>query len=761
MKCYIIVVMQSEGLIEELSTLCGIIPEYWDIFGNKHVASYETKAAVLKAMRVDVDSEEEILREISERQARPWKGLIEPVHVVSVNEQPLRIPLYIRIQEGREADLMISWAIRQEKGASGSSRGSRSQVKGSAIPVSEVRWIDGERYIKVFLVDEKRRSIGYYSLTVECSHPDMVAPEQSQTTKRRSRIIVAPDECYMPDHLLAGRAWGIAINLYSIRSKRNWGMGDFTDLLDIVHWGAGLKCDCIGINPLHAIPNSKPYGISPYSPLSRLYKNFIYLDIGKVPEISGSAEIRKHAASRKFRKELNDAKRSEFIDYDKVASLKMDLLRQAFDVFYKRHYARNTGRGGDFKKYIAEEGPALDTFALFMSLWEYMKDKEGVYTWQEWPEEYRSITGSSVKAFRKSHSKEILFYQYLQWLTDCQLMEVAAEAEGLGMKTGLYNDLAVGSVGGGSDAWNYQDIIASDACLGAPPDDFNSNGQKWGFPPFIPEKLKESGYELFIETMRKNMKYGGALRIDHALGLFRLFWIPGDMHAKDGAYVSCFAEDLIRIIALESVLHRTVIIAEDLGTIGENARETLQKFRMLSYRLFYFERNYPDPSFLEPGKYPETALCAVTTHDLPTLYGYWAGRDIEVKRELNIFSGGDQLQQQVCDRERDKRLIISALHANGILPASCPFDPGLLPGMTPELCLAVYQYLTRTPCRMLLVSLDDIIGTLNQQNLPGTVDAHPNWKQKTQPLLEQILKDKRFADLAEMMKKSLPIGSEA
>ena len=558
----------------------------------------------------------------------------------------------------------------------------------------------------------------------------------------------------MPEYLQKGRTWGLAVNLYSIRSKRNWGIGDFTDLLDIVRWGAGLKCDCIGINPLHAIPNARPYGISPYSPLSRLYRNFVYLDIEKVPEIAKSEEIKKYAASRKFRKELNDARHSEFIDYDKVASLKLDLLRQAFDIFHKRHYARNTGRGKDFRKYIAEEGPALDSFALFMSLWEHMKKTERVYTWQEWPEEYRSETGRAVRAFRKSHSKEILFHQYLQWLTDCQLREIAAEAEGSGMRTGLYHDLAVGSVGGGSDAWNYQEIVASDACLGAPPDDFNINGQKWGFPPFIPEKLKETGYDLFIRTMRQNMKYGGALRIDHALGLFRLFWIPAEMDARDGAYVSCFAEDLVRIIALESVLHKTVIIAEDLGTVSKNARATLQKFRMLSYRLFYFERNYPDPSFLSPEKYPELALCAVTTHDLPTLYGYWAGRDIEVKKQLNIFSGDSQLQQQVCDRERDKRLIISALHGNGILPAACPFDPNLLPGMTPELCLAVYRYLTLTPCKMLLVSLDDIIGTHNQQNLPGTVDEHPNWKQKTPLLLEEIIKDKRFKDLAEMTKKS-------
>ena len=744
--------MQNEGLIDQLSGLCGIIPEYWDIFGKKHIASIETKKAVLRAMRVDADSEEEVLKEIHERQSRPWKSLIEPVHVLSVNEQPLRIPLYIRIQEGKEADLAISWAIKEEYGRPKSTHRSRLPEKGRDISISEVRWIDGKRYIKVSLIDKEIRPIGYYSLTVECRHPDMISPDQQQVTGKKSRIIITPEECYMPEYLQNGRTWGLAVNLYAIRSKRNWGIGDFTDLQNIVRWGAMLKCDCMGINPLHAIPNSRPYGISPYSPLSRLYKNFAYIDLEKVPEIAKSEEIKKYMESGKFRKELNDARRSEFIDYDKVAALKLDMLRQAFDIFLEKHLARNTDRGKDFREYIAEEGPALDSFALFMSLWEHMKKTERVYTWQEWPEEYRRKTGTAVRAFKKTHEKEMVFYQYLQWLIDRQLREIAAEAEDFGMRTGLYNDLAVGSVGGGSDAWNYQDVVASDACLGAPPDDFNINGQKWGFPPFIPEKLKETGYELFIQTMRKNMKYGGALRIDHALGLFRLFWIPAEMDPKEGAYVACLAEDLIRIIALESVLNKTVIIAEDLGTIGENARETLQKFRMLSYRLFYFERNYPDPSFLAPEKYPELALCAVTTHDLPTLYGYWSERDIEVKKQLNMFTDNSQWQQQVCERKRDKRLIISALHSNGLLPAARPFDPDLLPGMTPELCLAVYQYLSRTPCKMLLVSLDDIIGTHNQQNLPGTVDEHPNWKQKTPLLLEEMIKDKRFADLAEMMK---------
>jgi 4-alpha-glucanotransferase len=260
-----------------------------------------------------------------------------------------------------------------------------------------------------------------------------------------------------------------------------------------------------------------------------------------------------------------------------------------------------------------------------------------------------------------------------------------------------------------------------------------------------PEKLKESGYELFIETIRKNMKYGGALRIDHALGLYRLFWIPAGMTPEHGAYLLQPAEDFLRIIALESQRNKTIVIAEDLGTIDDNFREMLQSFHMLSYRLFYFERNYPDPSFKAPEKYPEMALCAITTHDLPTIYGYWAGRDIEVKRQIGIYADEEAWRNDVLVRERDKRLILSALKAKSTLPDDFPEDPQAIPHMTHELCIAIYRYLAQSPCKLLLVSLDDIIGTLDQQNLPGTVDSHPNWMQKYTTSVEEILLDQRFS----------------
>ncbi|MBS1126529.1 MAG: malQ, partial [Nitrospirae bacterium] len=240
---------------------------------------------------------------------------------------------------------------------------------------------------------------------------------------------------------------------------------------------------------------------------------------------------------------------------------------------------------------------------------------------------------------------------------------------------------------------------------------------------------------------------------DHALGLYRLFWIPTGMSPEHGAYLLQPAGDLLRIIALESERNRTIVIAEDLGTIDDTFREMLQTFQMLSYRLFYFERNYPDPSFKSHEQYPSMALCAITTHDLPTIHGYWAGRDIEVKRQLCIYGDEEAWKNDVVCRERDKRLIISALKAHRIIPDDFPEDPLEIPHMTHELCTAIYRYLAQSPCRLLLVSLDDILGTPDQQNMPGTVDSHPNWIQKTPYSLEDMLHDKRFSELSLLFNK--------
>lgn len=754
-------------LIRELSGLCGIIPEYWDIFGNKHETSQETMEGILRAMKCRIDSSADVVKEIQQRKRGTWVGFLDPVHVRSVDDQPISVPVYIPAKEGEEKNILISWCIENEErppscpGEEGGKterphRNDMQTISGDRLPISEEQWFDGKRFIKVSLADTGNHETGYYRMTVRCTHPDKVFPKESSEREKTARIIIAPDACYLPQEFSARKSWGLFISLYAVRSLRNWGIGDFTDLKNIVAWIGGLQGGFVGINPLHAIPNTLPFGISPYSPISRLYKNYLYLDIEAVPEYAESGEMKTALSNRDIGSRIQELRKKQFVGYEEIAFLKETVLRNCFEVFYKNHYREDTPRCRKFREYLSLEGPPLESFALFMVIHEHMK-KTGKYSWQEWPEEYHDCSGSEVRDFASSHKKDVLFYQYMQWLIDQQLESVGQEAKKRGMLLGLYQDLAIGSIGGGSDAWSNRSVFAYAAEVGAPPDDFSPDGQKWGFPPLIPEAQRETGYELFIQTIRQNMKQGGALRIDHALGMFRLFWIPRGMHPKDGAYVNYPFEDLIRIIALESERNRTVVIAEDLGTVGDNVRETLRRFKMLSYRLLYFERDYPDPSFSSPGKYPAAALCAVTTHDLPTLSGYWQGRDLEVSKKAGKYPEETLFDKRVEERERDKRLLISALKSHRVLRKNYP----LKSGMTDELCKAVYQYLSLTPCRMVVVNFDDILGTLDQQNLPGTIDEHPNWVQKTPILLEDAMKDRRFPDLSAGIKDEFPLPEDS
>ncbi|MGO9014820.1 MAG: 4-alpha-glucanotransferase [Dissulfurispiraceae bacterium] len=734
-----------DELIEQLSHLCGIVPEYWDIFGNRHIASIDTKKAILKSMKIDVDSTESLASAIAREQCKPWSSFIDPVKVLSVNAQPFTIAAHVPVNEGEEHRLTLSCYLEDE-------HGHREELTftGNSLTVKDQQWIGGARYVKVDLTDKGFRDIGYYRATVICRHPENIFPGGGAVLEKTCRIIITPDTCYTPPELENRKTWGLSINLYSLRSSRNWGVGDFTDLKTIIKFTAELKGDFVGINPLHAIPNKMPFAISPYSPISRFYKNFIYLDMDAIHEVNASERAQETMISDIFKKEMSAAIDGDLVEYEKIAFLKKSILRHAFDYFYQGEYENNSPRSCDFRKYIEQEGAALDSFALFSALWEHMNSVHNTHIWQDWPEEFLNPLSDAVREFRALHEKDLLFHKYVQWLVDEQHRETAELAFSLGMQLGIYHDLAIGSIGGGSDSWNHQGITADHVDVGAPPDDFNPNGQNWTFPPVISGKLKETGYDFFIQLIAKNMKYNGALRIDHALGLFRLFWIPGGMPAEKGAYVACPEEDFLRIIALESVRNKTMVIAEDLGTLGENVRETLLRFGMLSYRLFYFERNYPDPSFRHPEQYPPMALCSITTHDLPTVYGYWSGRDIRVKKQLNVYHDSEMMHRSLKDRERDRMLMLDALKSQGIVPD----DFRLAPDMSPELCLAIYEYLARTSCKLVAVSLDDIIGTVDQQNIPGITGSYPNWMQKTPANIEQMVSDRRFNALSEMFRKN-------
>jgi len=719
--------MDIQELIDELSELCGVIPEYYDAWENLRRVPFETKAAALRAMGYDTSRPERVREAIEGIKQKRYRNLIEPVKVVSVNAQPGWFRLYIPAEEVDE-DTVLRWSVTDEK----DNTEVNTEVL-SAVTRQTVREVAGKRVIEVVVADRDDRPAGYYDVRIE------VVPSR-HILSGRMRLIITPDRAYLPPALAdGGRTWGLGINLYALRSDGNQGVGDLSDLGRMLRWvGSRLGGDFVAINPLHSITNRLPSGVSPYSPLSRLYCNMVYIDIYAVEDVRKSRRARAVMESPEFGEELEGLRRSELVDYEGVARLKSRLLHAAFQYFYEEHLLPLTDRGRMFRSFVSSEGRTLDDYATFLALHEHFS-RRGLYRWKDWPREYHSPETHEVRSFRERHEKEITFHKYVQWLIDEQLGHASGRAAESGMCIGLYRDLAVGSLAEGSDVWGNQEIFAVDVNVGAPPDNFSLRGQDWGFPPLIPEKLREQGYEFFIQVIRKNLRHAGAIRIDHALGLFRLYWIPRGIKPQDGVYIRYPYEDLLRIISLESIRNRVVVIAEDLGTVGKEVRETLQGTGMLSYRLFYYEKDSSDGEYLPPGAYPEMAVTSVTTHDLPTISGFWTGRDIEVKRALDLYPDDKAYLLDLSNRQADKQRLLRALRRAGLLPPGIPADPERLPEMTEELCLAVYRYLAMTPSKLLTVNLDDILGTAEQQNLPSTIDEYPNWRQKAPYTMEELM----------------------
>jgi 4-alpha-glucanotransferase len=500
---------------------------------------------------------------------------------------------------------------------------------------------------------------------------------------RETMLIAAPAACHLPDDL---RTWGFAAQVYAARSRASWGIGDLADLARLGRWARGLGAGVVMVNPFSAptpVPLIEP---SPYYPSSRRYRNPLFLRIEDVPgwQALGAAGERLANAGRA----LNSDRR---IDRDAVFRLKMEALGAIFASF-AGHPA--------FDRYLATEGEALTEFATYCALAErHGKD------WRRWPEEHRRHDGDGVRAFREANAPRVRFHAWLQWLLDEQLAVAAREIP-------IVGDLPIGIDIAGADAWCWQELMARDVSVGAPPDDFAANGQDWGLTPFVPHRLRAAGYRPFIQTIRSMLSHAGGLRIDHVMGLFRLFWIPRGMGAKHGAYVRSRAEELLAICAVESVRAGAFIVGEDLGTVEAGVRETLAERKMLSYRLLYFEPT-------EPAQYPELALSSVTTHDLATIAGLWTGSDLEDQRRI-----GQQPNEAGMKQLRDKLVKLDDV----------PSDTTTVE----EAIVKTHAALAKAPSRVLLATLDDALAVPERPNMPGTVTEWPNWSLALPRTLEEI-----------------------
>ncbi|MEO7652992.1 MAG: 4-alpha-glucanotransferase, partial [Bryobacteraceae bacterium] len=582
--------------------------------------------------------------------------------------------------------------------------------------------------------------LGYYDLTV-------TAAGQSATM----RLILAPDRAYLPEDLRAG---GIAISLYGVCSSRNWGCGDLRDLRDVIDWAAqDAGASFLALNPLHAIHNRRPYNTSPYLPNSIYYQNFLYLDIEVIEDFQASARAQTLWRKPETQESLARLRSSEVVEYEQVHALKLQFLKLGFLEFL-RQCRRGSARAEEFERYVARQGELLDRFAVYCALDEHLhKLNSDVWIWPDWPEPYRNPDSAETMAFQKKHWRSVVFYKYTQWQLDRQLAEAQAYARKQGLPIGLYHDLALATDRCGSDLWAHRDFFIAGCRVGSPPDGFSPKGQDWAFPPPNSDRHYQDGYRLFTESIRNNCRHGGALRIDHVMRFFRLYWIPDGVDATAGAYVRDRYEDLVRILALESVRNRVIIVGEDLGTVEPEVRLTLERFGILSYRLFYFERDGGE--FRASDQYPRNALVSTTTHDLPTLAGFWINADIEARRNAGLLPGEASYHRQVADRARDKQKMLDVLFRLNLLPPSFPRSAIDLPELTGELHNAAVGFLALTPSRLFLVNQEDLTKEVAQQNLPGSTWQYPNWSRKMRFTVEALRGSQEARDFTMMFRNWL------
>jgi 4-alpha-glucanotransferase len=538
-------------------------------------------------------------------------------------------------------------------------------------------------------------------------------------------------QCLVPSWLKTGRCWGLSCQLYALKSKRNLGVGDFADLAELCAIAAAAGADFVGTNPLHALFLADPSRCSPYSPSSRRFLNPIYIAVDQLGR-PGSLSDRDRAQGDSLRA-------LTLIDYGRVSRLKLRLLRKAFS-------ARQDDAA--FKCFEDQGGETLRDFATFEALSQSMVAHGHGSGWRSWPESFRDNKSGSVRAFVKQHTDDIRFHAWLQWVAASQLVAAQAKALKAGMRIGLYLDLAVGVAPDGAATWSDPSVVVPSAHIGAPPDAFNANGQDWGLAPISPSVLCDTSCRPLFDDLAASMRYAGAVRIDHVMGLQRLYWIPEGFAAQKGCYVRYPLGDMIAAVAACSRQHAAMVIGEDLGTVPEGFRELMARSEIQGYRVLMFERR-PDGSFISPDRYPQRALACVGTHDLPTQAAWWSGADLELRRELGMATGPEALPQ----RTRDRHALIEALSTARLLPPRSHRYGGNFPE---QIAVASHRYLAATRCRMIAVQLEDIAGALHQVNVPGTVAEHPNWRRPLTISLAQLPRHRMFRRIVAAMADARP-----
>ena len=717
----------------DLKALCdavGIQDSYQDGLGRWQSPPEESCRAFLAAMGGRHGQDRDPQGQIQALEDAEWQRPLRPVMVCRQASADYHVPITLPV------DLwggQLRWTLEQEDG-----RRHEGVVEAGQLRVWQERVVDDQAYQRRGFDHLPSVPPGYHLFTL----PDLDA---------RMVFVAAPETCFQPEPLAGGdRLWGLSVQVYSLRSARNWGIGDLSDLGAVGALAAGAGADFVGVNPLHARSLADPEDCSPYAPSSRLFVDPLYLDPEAIADFEDCQELRDLVGTGAFQARLQALRDLDHVDYAGVAALKAKVLEALYRHFRDRHLAARTPRAQAYRDFVAEGGDRLRHFAIFEALRGRFRAADGALVpWQDWPADYGNPAVPLVVGFAAEHGAAVDFHCYLQWQADLQLKALAESFGRAGMVLGLNRDLAVGPARNSAEAWSWQDVIASGVSAGAPPDDFSPQGQVWNLPVFEPHQLREAAYRPMIELLRRNMSHAGALRIDHVMALARLFWIPDGAEGAAGGYVTYPLHDLLGILALESRRQSCLVVGEDLGAVPPGLREELAKAGILATRVVLFERD-GEGRFTAPKDYPRQAVVTPSTHDLPTLHGFWLGRDLDWRRRLGRLDRADY-EAAAAARSSSRAQLLEWLAAQGS-DLVLDLDPAAESLEVPEgLVEAVHRALAGTPAMLIQVQLDDLVGEEEAVNLPGTWRDYPNWRRKLGTTLEELAGDRRLEELGKIL----------
>lgn len=713
--------------LHSLARFHGVATKYFDISGRTIFVSDDTLIFMLRATGIKLDAHSDFAEVLRESKHQHKTRAIPPTILRVEGGSTLTFFLTLKASETAPE---IFWEFTPDQGESTSSRMSDSELQ-LLFSFSS----NGTKYNRYRVTLLLTLPLGYHRLTLNTKQGLL-----------QSVIIIAPQKSYLPQALSSGgRIWGMSTQLSALRSESNWGIGDFSDLGDLLSTVTSHGASFLGLNPLHAPLLRTPLQKSPYSPSSRLALNPIFISLDAIPEWS---EVK----NKQLTSSLDELRNTERVEIDGVFQKKLLAFKALFLHFEKHHIATHSKRAKSFANFIQRHDSWLTPYALHEALTAFFSDSQkGQIT--RWPEEYQDYHSEACKKFSIDYSDSLTFYKFLQWHAHEQLGAVTQNTESAS-QLGLYLDLALGSERTGADVWAKKELYAQDVDVGAPPDDYNSLGQNWGFPPLIPHQLQLTGYKAFREVLQANMQFAGAIRIDHAMSLSRLFWMPSGADARAGTYIRYPLREMAGIVALESHRNKCVVIGEDLGTVTNRFRSEMETRNLFSYKVLMFMR-HPDGSFQDPSYYPKSSLALINTHDMSTLPAYWEHADIELRNQLQLPTENAPLEAQHNERHHHKYLLIQLLKQHGALAPTASDHAADI--SYEELLQALATFLARTDAQLVLVSLEDICKQHQQINLPGITDHYPNWTTKLPLSVEELKTSDLFHSICKTLRSVRPM----